>query len=79
MNGAVLKRKNTKKISDVNKKEQTLTFYYYDNFACRWIISKEPYKESLIKPENFAQIVFTPGQPESRFVYRWIPFVVNRL
>ena len=58
-----------------NPKDQTITYYYFDSKALRWIISKEPY--SIKNPDlyNYSKMVFpSRGGPGARFIYSPLPF-----
>lgn len=53
--------------------DNTLTFYYYDNRTCRWIISKQPYVPKATAVTSLAGMVFG-RQDGIGFVFKWIPF-----
>ena len=53
-----------------NPRDNTITHYYYDSRANRWIISKAPYVPNGTFDGNLADIKFG----RSRHVYEWLPF-----
>lgn len=59
--------------AETNPRDNTITYYYYDNNVNRWIISKQPH---VLKDPNInnlaAGVVF--GR-EGRGVFRWRPFM----
>lgn len=59
----------------------TMTYYYYDNSVCRWIISKAPFDPTTVKVDSLANMVFRRAGESSGvgFVYSWIPFMSRRL
>lgn len=50
----------------------TLTSYYHDNIANKWMIVKAPYTPSNVI-DNLSGYVLGKGEG-GRFVYKWIPF-----
>jgi len=65
--------------SQYNARENTVTFYYYDNRATRWIISKQAYtpRAGLF---DYSRIIFpSRGKPNAGFVFKWLPFRYRRL
>lgn len=64
-----------------NPKDNTLTYYYYDNRVGRWIISKEPYNPSTQNPTtNLAGIVSRPSDNKTAgMIFKWIPFKYRTL
>jgi hypothetical protein len=53
-----------------NPRDQTITYYYFDSKALRWIISKEPY--TPIKPDlyNYSMLVFPKKYgPGSMYIF----------
>jgi hypothetical protein len=53
-----------------NPRDQTITYYYFDSKALRWIISKEPYTPTKLNLYNYSTMVFPLKHgPGSRFVY----------
>lgn len=66
--------------SQYNPKTNTITFYYYDNRATRWIISKEPYTPRSPGLFNYSRIIFpSRGKATAGFVFKWLPFRYRRL
>lgn len=57
-----------------NARDNTLTHYYYDSIANRWIISKAPYQPNGTFDGNLAGIKSAGGGAGSKYVYEWIPF-----
>lgn len=54
-----------------NPRDNTITYYYRDNIANKWIISKTPYQPTGGWDGNLSQIKF--GR-DSNHVYEWLPF-----
>jgi hypothetical protein len=65
--------------SHYNPRDNTITYYYYDNTVNRWIISVEPYSPKPTTVDNMSKIVFSSRQPGMKYVYKWIPFQYRRL
>lgn len=60
-----------------NPRDQTITYYYFDSKALRWIISKEPYVQKTPDLFNYSRMVFPLKQgPGSKFVFE--PAVFRR-
>jgi len=58
-----------------NPTENTITFYYYDNRCCRWVISKEKIKAALPVPSQANPLYnFISPSLGDRHVYRWMLF-----
>jgi hypothetical protein len=71
--GSVLK-------SQFNPRDNTITFYYYDNRTTRWIISKEEFQPRSPNLFNYASIVFpSRGAKHAGFVFKWSPGRYRRL
>lgn len=62
-----------------NPKDNTITYYYYDNRVSRWIISTEPYSPKPSAVTNLSPMVFSSRGTGAGFVYKWIPFKYRRL
>lgn len=63
-----------------NPKDNTLTYYYYDNRVMRWIISKEPYNPSQNPTSNMSGIVTRSSRGQGvGMIFKWIPFKYRRL
>lgn len=61
--------------SHYNPRDNTMNYYYYDNKACRWIMSKETYQPKSPNIGNYASMVFSSrGQGTAGFVFKWLPF-----
>ena len=54
-----------------NPRDQTITYYYYDNAALRWIISKEPYVAKYDNLYNYSNMILPSRDPGAKFVYQW--------
>lgn len=61
-----------------NPRDQTITYYYFDSQALRWIISIEPYNPKPSQLINLNCILLPPSRSGAQFVYKWIPFL-NRI
>lgn len=59
--------------SHYNPRDNTITYYYRDNIANRWIISKTPYKPTGTWDGNLSGIALSK-QPGAGFVFEWLPF-----
>lgn len=60
-----------------NPRDQTITYYYFDSKALRWIISKEPYSPKTPDLYNYSKMVFPLKEgPGGKFVYN--PSVFRR-
>lgn len=62
-----------------NPTDNTLTYYYYDNRACRWIISKEPYSPAQNPTANLSGMVSRSRGQGAGKVFKWIPFKYRTL
>lgn len=61
--------------SHYNPRDNTITYYYLDSIANRWIISKTPYVQTGSWDGNLSQIKFPKKNQEGAgFVFEWIPF-----
>lgn len=66
--------------SQYNPRTNKVTFYYYDNRATRWIISKESYMPTSPDLFNYSRIIFpSRGKTHAGFVFKWLPFRYRRL
>jgi len=52
-----------------------ITYYYYDNTNCRWIISKATYEPNGKEPGPLYNMVFPRQQGSQGKVFPWIPFM----
>jgi hypothetical protein len=59
--------------SHFNPKDNTITYYYLDTHANRWIISKMPYNPSNNPTGNLSNLVFSRGKGIG-VVFEWLPF-----
>lgn len=62
--------------SHYNPRDNTMTYYYLDTWANRWIISKTPYKPTGNFDGNLSGIKFS-GRGNNRtngLVFEWLPF-----
>lgn len=65
--------------SHFNPRDNTITYYYSDSQALRWIISKEPFTPGDPR-KNLGNIVFpSRGKKGAQRVFKWIPFKGSRL
>lgn len=65
--------------SHYNPRDQTITYYFFDNISLRWIISKEPFQQKSDQIFNYSQVVFSSSASGSRHVYEWRPFQSRKL
>lgn len=52
-----------------NPRDQTITYYYFDSKALRWIISKEPYSPKTPDLFNYSRMVFPREGGGAKYVY----------
>lgn len=57
-----------------NARENTMTYYYYDQIANKWIISKAPYQPKDPDAGALYQIKFSRNHKGAGMVFQWIPF-----
>lgn len=57
-----------------NPRDQTITYYYFDSKALRWIISKEPYIAKKPDLFNYSQMIFPSDKQGGKYVYKPAPF-----
>lgn len=60
--------------SHFNPTDKTITYYYYDSIANKWIISKTVYAPTGTWNGNLSGVVAPQRQPGSNFVFQWLPF-----
>lgn len=60
--------------SSYNARENTMTYYYYDQIANKWIISKQPYQPKDPDAGALYQVKFARGGQTAGVVFSWIPF-----
>ena len=60
--------------SHYNPRDNTMTYYYYDQIANKWIISKTPYQPRDPDAGALYQIKFSRGGKGAGMVFSWIPF-----
>jgi hypothetical protein len=65
--------------SHFNPRENTLTYYYFDSQALRWIISIEPFTPASPKVSGLHRMVFANRNKGDSKVFRWIPFKGSHL
>jgi hypothetical protein len=65
--------------SQYNPKNNTITYYYYDNRVGRWIISTEPFVPKDPDIGNLSRMVFSSRLSGAARVFKWIPFQYRRL
>lgn len=56
-----------------NPKDNTITYYYYDNSVCRWLISKQPCQQKDSVMGNLSGMVFGRAKTNG-MVFAWQPF-----
>jgi len=57
--------------SHYNPRDNTITYYYRDNIANKWIISKTPYQPTGPWDGNLSTVKFAQRGTGSNFVYQW--------
>lgn len=62
-----------------NQKDQTMTYYYFDSRALRWIISKEHYTPKSQTSINLSNMIFSPRGVGIARVFKWMPFHYRKL
>lgn len=62
-----------------NPRNNTLTYYYFDSHALRWVISTEPYSPKSPRISGLQKILFSQRREGDSKVFRWIPFKGSRL
>lgn len=60
--------------SHYNPRDNTISYYYFDSWTNKWIISKQEFKPTGNFDGNLAAIPIGGREPGSRYVYQWIPF-----
>ena len=60
--------------SHYNPRDNTISYYYFDSWANRWIISKTPYQPTGSFNGNLANVVSAGGGAGGKYVYEWLPF-----
>jgi len=56
-----------------NPRDNTITYYYFDSHACRWIISKSPYVPTGGFDGDLSGMALSK-QNGAGFVFQWVPF-----
>lgn len=59
--------------SHFNARDNTMTYYYLDTIANKWIISKTPYNPTNNPTQNLGGMALS-NRPGSKFVLEWRPF-----
>jgi len=59
--------------SHYNPRDNTMTYYYLDTHANRWIISKTPYQPGGVFDGNLSNIALSKNAGAG-FVFEWLPF-----
>ena len=62
-----------------NPKDNTMTYYYYDNRVGRWIISKTSYVPGNSAVGDMSNMVLSSRKPGIGFVFEWRPFAYRTL
>lgn len=57
-----------------NPVEQTMTYYYFDSWQLKWIISKVPFTPNNNLYNYSSKMVRRRGEQGAGFVFSWIPF-----
>lgn len=57
-----------------NPRDNTITYYYRDNHANRWIISKTPYNPSGAGFDNNLATMALSKEKGAGFVFQWVPY-----
>lgn len=57
-----------------NATDNTITYYYYDQIANRWIISKVPYVDKKPNVEQLSNVIYSRTPGGVGFVYSWSPW-----
>jgi hypothetical protein len=60
--------------SHYNPRDNTMSYYYYDSWSNRWIISKTPYKPTGPFDGNLSKIVFGRDTGTNGVVFEWLNF-----
>jgi len=60
--------------SHYNPRTNCITYYYFDSWTNRWIISTAPYVQTGTFDGNMAGIAMAGGGAGAKYVYEWIPF-----
>jgi len=59
--------------SHFNARDNTMTYYYMDTIANKWIISKTPYNPTSNSTDNLGGMALS-NRPGAKYVYEWRPF-----
>lgn len=61
-----------------NPVDNSMTYYYYDNLASKWLISKQPYNPKSTTITDYSSGMVTGGSPGGGLgqnkVFQWVPF-----
>ena len=60
--------------SHFNPRDNTITYYYLDTIANKWIISKTPYKPTGSFDGNLGGMIISNKSPGSKYIFEWLPF-----
>lgn len=60
--------------SHYNPRDNTISYYYFDSWTNKWIISKQQFKPNGDFDGNLSAIPIGSRAPGSRYVFEWIPF-----
>lgn len=60
--------------SHYNPRDNTISYYYFDSWTNKWIISKQQFKPTGNFDGNLAAMPIGGREPGSRYVYQWVPF-----
>lgn len=60
-----------------NPKDSTITYYYFDSVALKWLISKEKYIPKV--SNNYAEMIPVSRSNGAGLVFKWYPFMWKRI
>jgi hypothetical protein len=60
-----------------NPKDSTITYYYFDSVALKWLISKEKYIPKI--SNNYAETIPVSRANGAGLVFKWFPFMWKRI
>jgi hypothetical protein len=60
--------------SHYNPRDNTISYYYFDSWTNKWIISKQQYKPTGTFDGNLAAVPMAGREPGSRYVFQWQMF-----
>lgn len=60
--------------SHYNPRDNTMTYYYFDQLSNKWIISKTPYQPKDPDAGALYQVKFSRNHKGAGMVFQWVPF-----